>query len=158
MMKAQVAENVALIKSIPEEFKRRIEGAVYRAITGSGTMKQLRDEIHKYGNMSLRRAKLISSDQTTKIFNVLSIQRMKQVGITKYRWVHTGRGKTHRPYHKAKWDGKSGLRDGNPNGLNGFIFSTEKPPVIDKKTGQRGLPGELPFCHCEVAPVIVFEK
>lgn len=154
MMKAQVAENVALIKSIPEEFKHRIEGAVYRAITGSGTLRNLRDEIAKYGDMSLRRAKLISSDQTSKIFSVLAMQRMKQAGIRRCMWVHTGRGKTHREYHKRKWDGVSGLKDGRPNGLNGFIFDMDNPPVIEQKTGQRGIPGELPFCHCEVAPVI----
>lgn len=156
MMKAQVAENVALITSIPEDFKHRVEGAVYRAITGSGTLKQLRDEIHHYGNMSLRRAKLISSDQTSKIFNVMAIERMKQVGITKCRWVHTHRGETQRPYHERRWDGVSGLKDGVPNGLNGFIFDPSNPPLIDPKTGQRGLPGELPFCHCDTAPVIEF--
>lgn len=147
MMKAQLAENVALIKSIPQDFHHRVEGAVYRAITGEGTLKRLRDDIAHYGNMSLRRAKLISSDQTTKIFNVLAIQRMKQVGITKYRWVHTHRGKTQRPYHERKWDGVSGLNDGRPNGLNGFVFSLENPPVIDPKTGERGLPGRLAFCY-----------
>lgn len=157
MMKAQVAENVALITSIPQDFKHRVEGAVYRAITGEGTLKRLRDDIAHYGDMSLRRAKLISSDQTSKIFNVLAIERMKQVGITKCRWVHTHRGKTQRPYHERRWDGVSGLTDGKPNGLNGFIFDPANPPLIDPKTGERGLPGRLPSCHCETAPVIEFD-
>lgn len=157
MMRAEVAENVALIKSIPEEFHRRVEGTIYRAITGKGALNQIRRDIAKYGDMSLRRAKLISSDQTSKIFNTLAMERMKQVGVRKCRWVHTGRGKTHRPYHKKMWDGVSGIRDGHPNGLNGFIFNIENPPVIEEKTNERGMPGQLPFCHCQVAPVIEFD-
>ena len=157
IMKASVAENVSLIKSIPSKFFEQIEGVVYRAITGRLPIDSIRKELLKYGNITLRRAKLISDDQTTKAFNVLAVERMKQVGITKYQWLHTGRGKTHRPYHKRKWDGVSGLKDGHPNGLNGFIFDMNKLPIIDEKTGERGIAGQLPFCHCLIAPVVVYD-
>lgn len=158
VMKAHVAENVALITSIPLQYAERVKGAVYRAITGAGTLKDLTKELRKYGQMSLRRAKLIAGDQTRKAFTTLAVKRMEQVGISKYKWVHTGAGKTHREYHKRRWDGKSGLKDGQPNGLNGFIFDLQHLPVIDKKTGERGLPNQLPYCHCLMAPVITFEN
>lgn len=158
VMKAHIAENVALITSIPVQYADRLKGAVYRAITGAGTLKDLTKEIRKCGGMSLRRAKLIAGDQTRKAFTTLAVKRMEQVGISKYKWIHTGAGKTHREYHKRKWDGKSGLKDGQPNGLNGFIFDLQHLPVIDKRTGERGLPNQLPYCHCLMSPVITFEN
>lgn len=157
VMRANVAENVALIKSIPVQFAERIEGAIYRAITGGGTLKEITSVLHKSGAKSLRRAKLIAGDQTRKVFTTLAVKRMEQVGIQKYKWVHTHAGKTHRPYHLRKWDGVSGKKDGHPNGLNGFIFDMNHLPIIDERTGERGLPSRLPFCHCLLQPVITFE-
>lgn len=154
VMKAHVAENVSLIKSIAQQYHERITGAVYRAITGEGSFGQLRREFLKYSNMSTRRAKLVASDQVRKTFTTLSARRMSSLGINKFKWIH-GHAKEPRPLHAAQWDGVSGPE--NPNGLNGFIFSLDNPPVIDKKTGERGLPSRLPFCSCRMAPVFDFE-
>lgn len=151
VMKAHVAENVSLIKSVATQYHERIAGAVYRAITGEGSFGQLRREYIKYSGMSTRRAKLIASDQTRKAFTTLAARRMAQVGIQKFKWIH-GHAKEPRPLHAAQWDGVSG--PDNPNGLNGFIFTLDNPPVIDKKTGERGLPARLPFCSCRMAPVL----
>lgn len=152
-IKSHIAENVSLIKSVANQYHERIAGAIYRAITGTGTLTNLRREFLKYGKMSERRAKLITSDQVNKVFNTLSARRMASVGINKVRWIH-GFPKEPRPYHARVWDGKSGKKDGHPNGLNGFIFSLDNPPIIDEKTGERGLPGRLPFCSCRMEPVI----
>lgn len=152
-IKAHVADNVALIKSVAQQYHERITGAVYRAITGEGSFGQLRRDFIKYGNMSSRRAKLIASDQVHKTFTTLAARRMASLGIAKYKWVH-GHSKEPRPYHAEMWDGVSGKKDGHPNGLNGFIFTLENPPIINEKTGERGLPGRLPFCSCRLAPVL----
>ena len=154
-MKAHVAENVSLIKSIAQQYHERISGAVYRAITGEGSLNQLRRDFTKYSNMSTRRAKLIASDQIHKTFTTLAARRMASVGITRYKWIH---GHSHEPraYHIRPWNGKP-APDGRPNGLNGYIFSLEEPPVIDERTGERGLPARLPFCSCRMAPVFDFE-
>ena len=50
-------------------------------------------------------------------------------------------------YHEMDW----------PRGLNNGIFELEKPPVIDKRTGERGYPGQLPYCRCTIAAVVEFE-
>ena len=156
VIKACIEENVSYITTLPQQYNMRVSGAVYRAVSGGGTFKQLRNELFKYADMTYRRAKLVASDQTHKAFTSIAAKRMETLGITKYEWIHTGAGKTHRPYHKAKWDGVSGKTNGEPNGLNGFIFDMKHQPVIDKRTGQTGLPGQLPFCHCRLAPVIEF--
>lgn len=152
-MVAHVAENVALIKSIATQYHERIEGSLYRAISGDGSLKQLREDFMKYGNMSQRRAKLIASDQTHKAFTTLAARRMASVGVTRFQWVHSHAVEKPRPLHIRKWDGVSGLKDGKPNGLDGFIFTLDNPPVIDEKTDERGLPGRLPFCRCSMRPV-----
>jgi hypothetical protein len=59
-----------------------------------------------------------------------------------------------RDYHKMRWDGHTGKFNGKPNGLNGYIFPIDKPPVIDRKTGERGYPAQLINCHCFLTPVI----
>ena len=153
-MKASIQENVALIKSLPLQYEERVRGAVYRAVAGGGTLKSLKKELMKYAGMEERRAKLVAGDQTHKAFVSIAAKRMESVGVKKYMWVHTLMGKTHRPYHLRKWDGVSGKKNGHPNGLNGFIFDIHNLPIIEEKTGERGLPGQLPFCHCKLAPVI----
>lgn len=156
VMKASIEENVNYISDLPARYSNRVRGAVYRVVTSSGTLKDLKMSLRKYAGMSERHAKLVASDQINKAFNAMAMHRMAEAGITKYMWLHTGAGKTHRPYHKAKWDGVSG-KDGHPNGLNGFIFEQGKNPVIDEKSGETGLPGQLPYCHCKLAPVVVFD-
>lgn len=154
VIKASIQENVALIKSLPTQYEERVRGAVYRAVAGGGTLKDLRHELTKYAIMTNNRAKLVASDQTHKVFVSVAAKRMESVGIKKFEWIHTHAGKTQRPYHLRKWDGVSGKKDGHPNGLNGFIFDLNHLPVIDERTMERGLPGRLPFCHCRLAPVI----
>lgn len=152
-MKAHVAENVNLITSIANQYHERITGSVYRAISGDGSFGELKRDFIKYGGMSSRRAKGIASDQVHKAFVTLSARRMASLGIEKVRWIH-GHPKEPRPYHARHWDGKSGIKDGRPNGLDGYIFSLDNPPIINEKTGERGLPGRLPFCSCSFEPVI----
>lgn len=154
-IKAHIAENVNLIKSIPAQYHERIAGTLYRAITGQGAFNQVKRDFLKYKRMTVRRANLIASDQVHKTFTTIAVRRMASVGITKYKWVHD-HPETPRPYHMARWDGQSGLKDGRPNGLNGFIFDGDHLPVIEPKSGIRGWPGQLPFCRCRIAPVFDF--
>ena len=157
-MKMHIIENVSLIKSVQSQYHERIVGAVSRSITNAGSIKSLTEEIYKYGDMSMRRANLIALDQTRKMYSNLTIRRFEQVGITKVKWLHTHKKETARPYHIRQWDGVSGLKDGHPNGLNGFIFDIDKPPVIQEATKTqpeiRGYPAQLPFCQCVMRAII----
>lgn len=157
VMKAHISENASLIKSIQSKYHEQVEGSVWRSITGRGSIKTLSEEILSYGAKTENRANLIALDQTRKMYSTMNLERFKQVGVKKVQWLHTHGGKTVRPYHFRKWDGKSGLNDGHPNGLNGFIFDLDKPPVIQEATKTqpeiRGYPAELPFCTCTWAAV-----
>ena len=136
VISASVAENVALIKSIPEQYLNAIQGATMRSITTGNGLKDLLPFIQKHKMITKRRAKMISYDQTRKAYSSINRERMTSVGIRKFKWVHSGGSNDPRKYHMDKW----------PAGLNGGIFSLEDPPVIDQKTGERGIPGQCVNC------------
>lgn len=141
---AATAENVALIKSVPEQYHERIEGAVLRSIVSGGEgSKTLFDDIRHIGVVTDKRAKLIAVDQTRKVTSAINVERMKSAGVTQWKWVHSGGGAEPRKLHKE---------------LNGQIFSyDDPPPIIDDRTGERGFPGQLINCRCVQVPVISFD-
>ncbi|WP_336885671.1 phage head morphogenesis protein [Xenorhabdus sp. Sc-CR9] len=139
---AATAENVALIKSIPEQFHFRIEGAALRSISQAGEgSKTLLEEIRHIGGVTEKRAQFIAVDQTRKITTAANYERMKSAGIRKAVWHHSGGSAEPRQLHQK---------------LDGQIFDLDNPPIIDERTGQRGLPGELPNCKCFWTPVVDF--
>ena len=154
VIKVNTAENVSLIESIPEQYVKRVQTHITNIINGAGGWVDLRNEIIKSKDITLRRAKMIARDQTNKVFNAVTLRRFEQLGITRVKWKHTHASKEPRHYHLRQWDGESGLKDGRPNGLNGFEFDINNPPVIDEKTGQRGFPGTAINCSCMMIPVI----
>jgi len=153
VMKVNTAENVSLIKSIPEQYVKRVQTMVTNIINGAGTWVDLRHAIIKSKDITLRRAKMIARDQTNKVFNAVTLRRFEQLGITKVKWKHSHADREPRHYHITQWDGQSGLNDSSPNGLDGFEFDLNNPPIIDKKTGQRGFPGTLINCYHKDAEV-----
>lgn len=157
VMKALVYENVSLITNIQTHYFEQITGAVMRSIESGLGVSHIEDELLKYKGMTKRRAKNVAIDQTRKAYNSINYRNMQDAGIKKCEWVHSGGSQKPRDYHKTRWDGVSGLKDGKPNGLNGFIFRLDQLPVIDLKTGQRGKPGDLPYCHCRMAAVVEFD-
>lgn len=144
IVKASIAENVSLIKSIPSQYFTQVQGAVMRSITTGQGMADLVPFIKKYEGVTLNRARLIASDQTRKITGNINRAHMESVGLKKFEWLHTHGEQFPRPLHRDV--------------LNGNVYSFANPPVIDKKTGERGFPGQLIGCKCAMVPVIDFES
>jgi SPP1 gp7 family putative phage head morphogenesis protein len=142
VLRASTKQNVALIKSIPAKYFEQIEGAVMRSIQTGRGMADLQPELEKFEGMTKNRAALIARDQTAKATTAINRARMQGLGIRKFEWLHSGGGREPRPLHK--------------NVLNGKVFSLDDPPVIDERTGERGLPGQLINCRCRMVPVIEF--
>lgn len=142
VISASIAENVALIKSVGVQFHQRIESKVYASIqTGGAGRATILKELRKVKGLADDRAKLIARDQTSKISAAYNAERAKAVGMRKFQWLHSGGGVDKRELHLK---------------LNGQIFSYDDPPVIDERTGERGLPGQLINCRCVAVPVIDF--
>lgn len=143
ILKASVAENVSLIKSIQSKYFEQIQGYVMRSIVNqsySGIDKLTRD-IQGIGGITQRRAKNIALDQTRKVYNTMNSQRLKDAGIKAYIWRHSKGGANPREDH-LEMDGKT------------FYF--DRPPVVEKNTGERGIPGTAINCKCFIQPVYVF--
>ena len=161
VMKADTAYNVSLISSIAPQYHERVFGSVMRSITGGGSLKQLTMEIYRYGNMEMRRAKLIALDQTRKVYSNITLHNCQRLGIQKMQWLHSHAVRDPRPLHIRKWDGKSSPQ--NPNGLDGLIFDINEPPLIQEATVGRngkvrpaiyGYPTQLPNCSCVMVAVM----
>lgn len=141
IMKAAIAENVDLIKSLPAQYMRQVgQKVMHSIVTGQG-LADLIPDIQKRGKVSEGRAKLIATDQTKKVYTALSNERVKRAGVKKFEWLHSGGGQHPRDLH-VDYDGE--------------IFDYENPPIIDKNTGERGLPGQLINCKCKARPILDF--
>lgn len=131
VVKASIEENVALIKSIPSQYLDNVKGAVYRSITTGRGLADLVPEIQKQNNVTLKRARLIATDQTRKVYGSINRARMEKMGLEKFEWLHSGGGQHPRQLHQR---------------MSGKIYSFKSPPVIDERTGERGFPGMLVNC------------
>lgn len=143
ILKASVAENVGLIKSIAAEYLQGVQGAVMRSITTGNGLADLVPYLKKQRGVTERRAKNIALDQTRKAYSSMNAERMKAAGIKKFAWIHSGGGQKPRPLHV---------------GMDGNVYSFDDLPVIDKRTGERGIPGQLPNCRCGMRPVLEFDE
>lgn len=147
--KANINENVSLIKSIQTQYFSKVEGAVFRAIINNDSRTEIIDTLRSYGVATKRRARNIARDQVHKAYESLSFARMKEAGLQYWEWIHGGGNKTDRYYHKL--DVKKG-------GLNHSIHKLGEGAYDPTKGIEREiLPGELPFCSCMMRPVIKFD-
>lgn len=97
-----LAENVALIRSIPQKFLTDVESKVWIGVMKGSDMAGLEKAIkHSYG-VTWRRAALIATDQTNKARAIMEETRRSELGITEAEWVSTGAGHVPRPEH-ARW-------------------------------------------------------
>ena len=139
IIKATVAENVALIKSIPQQYLGNVQQAVMRSIVGGGKT-HLVTYLQKQHHLTYARAKMITLDQTRKAYQGMSAERIRRAGVKCFEWRHVPSNHP-RKLHEE---------------LDGKIFEYAKPPIIDKITGEKGLPGQLINCRCMALPVITF--
>lgn len=108
-----IGANVALIKSIPEQYLARVEQAVLSGLQ-SGTLNQtLADELAKVHDLTKKRAELIATDQLAKINSRLSQIRQQKMGIKHYTWS-TSRDERVRHSHRSR-DGKLFAWDNPPD-------------------------------------------
>ena len=141
ILSATITENVGLIKSIPAQYLNGVQGAVMRSITTGNGMQDLVPYLQKHKGITLRRARMIAQDQTKKAFSGLSKARMQAIGVREYEWLHTSGSRHPRKLHIA---------------MNGSIFRYDDPPIIDEKTGERGIPGQAINCACRMRPILNF--
>jgi SPP1 gp7 family putative phage head morphogenesis protein len=127
-----IRENVALIKSIPDEYFKKIETIVYSGTISGDSSSSMIQQIRQLGYSTTKRARLIARDQTSKLNSNLTMQRSKNLGVEEYVW-RTAQDDRVRESHKKK---------------NGKVYRWDDPP---KDTGH---PGQDIQCRCVAQPII----
>lgn len=146
-IRANVIENVSLIRSIPQQYFTQVEGAVMRSVQAGRDLQQLHDavlpQLTHMGKRAKKRAALIARDQNNKATAFLTRTRQTEMGITEAIWLHSHGGKVPRPTHLAnngeRYDVKTGWYDPDANG---------------KGNGAHIFPGELINCRCVSRSII----
>ncbi|MES2351895.1 MAG: phage minor head protein, partial [Pseudomonadota bacterium] len=133
---ATLAENVGLIRSIPEQYLGKVEGAVMRSYSAGRDLATMTKDIKSIYPVTQRRAELIARDQSNKANAVVTRARQMDLGITEAIWLHSHAGKEPRPEHVA---------------ANGKKYKIAEGCLID---GEYIQPGEKINCRCVSRPVL----
>lgn len=125
------AENIGLIRSIPQQAVSRMQGTITEAVRTGQTLQTVKAQIREEFGVTDRRATLIARDQIGKLNGQLTQLRQESIGVDSYTW----RGildARERPEHVAR---------------EGKVFQWSKPP-------DDGHPGQPIRCRCSAAPVL----
>lgn len=135
---AIVAQNVSLIRSIPQQYHTEVEGLVMRSVTEGRDLSALSTELQARYGITKRRARFIALDQNQKATTALRRVRELGLGLEKEGdksgiWLHSHAGRHPRPSHLRNHGKKFSIRDGWPD------------PALK---GKRIWPGTEPNCRC----------
>ncbi|SSW67294.1 hypothetical protein AVE30378_02549 [Achromobacter veterisilvae] len=80
------AENIGLIKSIPEQYLDTLHGRVVAAVRRGTSLRDLTRQIRETYDLPRSRVELIARDQIGKLNGDLTEYRQTNIGVKKYRW------------------------------------------------------------------------
>lgn len=138
VLNVKVQDNVALIRSIPQQYFTKIEGDVSRGFLAGRDLESIASELRATGETTTKRAALIARDQSNKLTAQMNSARQRELGISYAYWKHSTVDKDPRVNHlkasREKW-----------------IFDTQVG--IDFGTGFV-LPGVEIYCGCGSRSII----
>lgn len=137
-LRGLMAEQVALIKSIPLEAARRVHELTLRGIEDGTRASEISREILRSGDVAESRARLIARTEVARTAANLTEARAAAVGSVEYIW---------------RTSGDSDVRQDHKD-LNGKVFRWDDPPVADQHSGARAHPGTIYNCRCYAEPII----
>lgn len=129
LMRVRMAEQVALIKSIPLDAGQRVHDWTMIGIEDGSRAKDVTAAIMNSTSVSEYKARRIAQTETSRTASMLTEARALQVGSEGYIWRTSEDGDV-RPSHRA---------------MNGKFVRWDSPPTIDKLVGHAGC---TPFCRC----------
>lgn len=135
---AVVAENVNLIKTIPQQYLKDVQQSVWQSVMKGADMSELSKSIRASYGVSHRRAALIARDQNNKAKAVIENTRRQELGIVEAVWQHSAGGKEPRPAHVK---------------MNGKTFALTRG-MWDPDESEYVWPGQLINCRCTSRAII----
>jgi len=123
------ADNVALIKSVPQRLFADIETRITSGVRAGQRWEDMAAELEARHGVAKDRAKVIARDQVGKFYGELNQKRQENLGITGYIW-RTSNDNRVRDEHELR---------------EGVHFEWSDPPAD-------GHPGEPVLCRCYAEP------
>ncbi len=128
------AEQVGLIRSIPQKFLTEVQTIVWESVKRGGDLKTLSQRLEKQYGVTRRRAALIARDQNAKAKEIIEDARLMELGVRQAIWMHSHAGKEPRPTHVA---------------MNNKLYEIAKGMYDPDPQVRRNIrPGELIQCRC----------
>jgi len=131
-----VERNVALVRSVSDQTRDRINDAVLRGLSEKKVPREVAKDIREAVDLGRKRSLRIASDQLAKASETLNEERRTEAGLSAWEWVHSGK-KHPREDHKAR---------------NGKRYDDDAKSGPYKPPADR--PGQLPFCGCTSRAVL----
>jgi len=135
---ASLAENIGLIRSIPQQYLQQVEGIAMRSYTAGRDLQQMVAALKQLYPAAAHRAVLIARDQSNKANAVVTRARQTELGILEAIWMHSHAGKVPRPTHVA---------------MNGKRYKVAEG-MWDSDEQKMIRPGELINCRCTSRSVL----
>lgn len=126
-----VAENVALIRSVPNKYFDDVEKRVLAGVNAGLRHEEIARDLQERFHVAESSAKLIARDQVGKFYGQLNEARQTDLGVTGYVW-RTANDSRVREEHAER---------------EGQDYSWADPPFD-------GHPGEAINCRCYAEPVL----
>lgn len=144
IMQAVINENLALIKSIPEQILKDMQVALSQGII-SGNQKELIKRLKEIQDVNEYRAEFIARDQIHKAVEAFKQVQNRALGIDYYEW-------------QTAEDERVSSGAGGHRQNNGRIFKYGSNEAIISYSEKRGFyygkPGDRPNCRCIALGVI----
>lgn len=143
-LESDIQQNTELITKMAAQDLERLQSLMNESAKRNVNFSDIESVLKASEGFDEARAKRVALDQTNKLNQQIQRNNAKDLGITKFIWVHIPGKYTSRQTHIAmngkKFDGNKGLWDED---VQDFV-----------------LPGELPYCRCQsrmVLPEELFE-
>lgn len=135
LIESFTADNVALIKSIPQKYFTDVEKTVVHAMREGLRWEEVAKDLDDRFEVAEGHAKLVARDQVGKFLGETNEARQADLGIESFIW-RTVRDNRVRDSHAE---------------LEGEEFRWNDPPIVD---GEPTIPSQAVNCRCEAEPVL----
>lgn len=98
---AFTAENVALIRTVPQRYLENVEGVVLRGVTSGTLPRDIAKQLAETEGVAERRAALIARDQVGKFYGKFNEVRQRKLGVETYTWRTVNDNRV-RPEHEER--------------------------------------------------------
>ncbi|MPV69457.1 phage minor head protein [Burkholderia sp. BE17] len=139
-MRALMAEQVTLIKSIPLDAAERVHRLTIEGMVDGTRAAQISKAIQESGQVAKSRADLIARTEVARAATTLTEARALHIGSPGYFW-RTSADSDVREDHRI---------------LEGQFITWDNPPIADRRTGRRAHAGCIYGCRCWTE--VVFPK